>query len=169
MVHLDCSSILFNGNLWLCNAACCLQKNASNRTELKHAASHLTDWFYNFFPDINNEYVQLFNTKNMVKLCFTCWKKQQKKKRGKKKAKHQRAQIATIAQAVQMALKMWGKNTASYIPIACIRWKSTLIRKSPQNGKGQKSRLQWGHTLKYNTACFCCCCCCCLLFLNTGI
>lgn len=124
--------------------------------------------FITFFPGINNEYVQLFNTKNMVKLCFTCWKKQQKKKRGKKKAKHQRAQIATIAQAVQMALKMWGKNTASYIPIACIRWKSTLIRKSPQNGKGQKSRLQWGHTLKYNTACFCCCCCC-LLFLNTGI
>lgn len=66
--------------------------------------------FITFFPDINNEYVQLFNTKNMVKLCFTCWKKQQKKKRGKKKAKHQRAQIATIAQAVQMALKCGEKT-----------------------------------------------------------
>lgn len=43
--------------------------------------------FITFFPDINNEYVQLFNTKNIVKLCFTCWKKQQKKKRGKKKSK----------------------------------------------------------------------------------
>lgn len=41
----------------------------------------------------------------------------------KKKAKHQRAQIATFAQAVRIALKTVKKTTAtSYIPIACIRW-----------------------------------------------
>lgn len=58
-----------------------------------------------------------WNTRNMVKICWSGCKKNE----GKKQAKHQRAQI-TAAQAAQTALITGNKKTTSYIPIACIRW-----------------------------------------------
>lgn len=78
-------------------------ENALSRTEIKMLQIFLL--VFRTFLTPNNECVSLKHGKDLLHVL----KKQQKKKR-RKKAKHQRAQIATVAQAVQIALQTVNKN-----------------------------------------------------------
>lgn len=71
-------------------------------TELKlHVANLHKHWFLRAVFDLNNEYVE---EHGKALLCVLEAAAEKKKKRIKK-AKHQRAQIATVAQAVRISLK----------------------------------------------------------------